>query len=128
MELYGEEHATELSAPYWAGLREGQLTIQQCSACGCRQHYPRYRCMRCGGGEVGWSAVSGAGVVLAGTSLDRTTRAEHKPSLPMPLALVRLEEQVLVMARLADHASTGSDVRFDGEDTLRTGLLTMRSA
>lgn len=36
-----------LSAPYWNGLREGRLMVQQCSDCGTWQFGPEWLCHRC---------------------------------------------------------------------------------
>jgi uncharacterized OB-fold protein len=128
MQLYGEEHATELSAPYWAGLRDRRLMLQHCRACNGWQHYPRYRCSRCSSTDLEWSAASGSGTVLAATSMDRTTRSEFKAMLPMPLGLIRLEEQVFVLARLVGGAVARSEVRFDTDETISSGLLTWCTA
>jgi hypothetical protein len=65
-------------------------------------------------------------MVFAATSMDRSTCSDHEASLPMPLVLVRLDEQVSVLARLVGEASAGSNVRFDGDETVATGLLTLR--
>ena len=36
-----------LSAPYWNGLREGRLLVQQCSHCSTWQFGPEWVCHRC---------------------------------------------------------------------------------
>jgi uncharacterized OB-fold protein len=36
-----------LSAPYWEGLREGRLMVQQCSRCQTFQFGPEWICHRC---------------------------------------------------------------------------------
>jgi hypothetical protein len=54
-------------------------------------------------------------------------RSDHAALLPMPLVLVGLDEQVFVLARVVGEASAGSRVRFDGEETVATGLLTLRA-
>ena len=127
MELYGEEHATELSLPYWGALRERRLLIQHCQTCDKWQHYPRRRCRWCGSADVEWAAASGNGTVLAATSLDRTTRADFEDRLPMPLGLVRLAEQVFVLVRLVGDPKARAQVHFDGDETISSGLLTMRA-
>ena len=36
-----------LSAPFWAGLRRGQLLVQQCEQCATWQHAPEWICHHC---------------------------------------------------------------------------------
>lgn len=123
-QLHGSEHATDLSAPYWDGLREGRLVIQRCNSCGRSQHYPRVRCIHCGSRDLDWAPVSGKGETFASTVMYRTTNPEFESLLPVPLALVRLEEGAMIMARLDAKPAVGAAVRFDPDATLATGLLT----
>ena len=45
---------TELSRPYWEAAAQGQLVLQQCSACGTVRHYPRLLCTQCFSDVVVW--------------------------------------------------------------------------
>ena len=39
--------ATQISAPFWEGLKARRLLIQQCNACSHWNFYPRRHCPKC---------------------------------------------------------------------------------
>jgi len=48
-------------APFWEGLREGEIRVQHCSACG-RPRFPASRyCPKCHSGEFDWKPVTTEG-------------------------------------------------------------------
>ena len=47
---------TRDSKPYWDGLNEGRLLLQQCAACKRIRHYPRPVCDACYSMAVAWIA------------------------------------------------------------------------
>jgi uncharacterized OB-fold protein len=131
LHLSGEERATELSQPYWTALREGHLSLQQCSSCHRWQHYPRLLCRFCHGPQLHWGEVSGRGTVLMSTTVYRTTRPELREHVPYRLALVRLCEGPVLMVLLAETGAelrAGSAVELDGTATIKLGLLTFGPA
>ena len=48
-----------LSAPYWAGLREGKLLVQRCKSCGTLRHPPGPVCPSCYSFE--WDTLQASG-------------------------------------------------------------------
>lgn len=54
----------DLTRPYWAGARRGELRMQRCCECGEYQHPPRPHCMLCGS-DVAWEKLSGRGFVYS---------------------------------------------------------------
>ncbi len=91
--------------PYWQGLKEQRLVIQQCLDTGRFQHYPRPASVYTGSRNLAWKEVSGHGQLVSWTSVD----PKGSPFLP---ALVDLVEGVRLLALLATP---------QGQD-LRTGL------
>ena len=57
--------ADALSAPYWAGLREGRLMVQRCTHCGSWQFGPEWICHRCHAFDPAWVEVSPDGRIFS---------------------------------------------------------------
>ena len=66
------------SQPYWDGLKEHRVMLQQCADCGAVRHYPRPMCGECHSMNVDWVEASGGGVLYSWTV------AHH----PFPIRLV----------------------------------------
>src|SRR5262245_52356177 len=94
------------SAPYWAGLREGRLLIQKCTACGRLRHYPRAVCDACFSMQFDWIEASGRGRIHSWTRTHHAFLPVFEPDLPYVLVTVDLEEGPRMSARL----------RGDGQD------------
>ncbi len=112
-------------------MSERGLTVQECGACGHRQHPPRALCTGCGSTEaLGDLPVTGAGTVDAVTVVMRAPgpvdQQAHEP--PYALARVRLAEGPIVLTHVvADdpHAvAIGDEVTLDR----RTELPVFRPA
>ncbi|MYE58053.1 MAG: hypothetical protein F4X35_00470, partial [Alphaproteobacteria bacterium] len=57
------------SKPYWDGLKERRLLLQQCGDCGLIRHYPRPMCGACHSLEVCWIESSRQGRLYAWTEV-----------------------------------------------------------
>lgn len=88
------------SAGYWARCGEGELTVQQCRACGHRQHYPRILCTACGSDDLELVAVSGRGVVHSYTIIRRAVSSAFDNDVPYVVALIALAEGPCIMANV----------------------------
>jgi hypothetical protein len=112
---------TRDSKPYWDGLDEGRLLLQQCAACRKIRHYPRPVCDACYSMEVDWVEASGRGRVHSWTVAHHPFHAGFKDELPYILALVDLEEGVRMNAQMrgmaADEMRIGLPIRVDFERT-----------
>jgi uncharacterized protein len=91
---------TRDSRPYWDGLREGRLVIQQCGACGKLRHYPRPVCDACYSMETTWRQVSGHGTVHSWTVAHHPFHPGFKSELPYVLVTVDLDEGVRMLAQI----------------------------
>lgn len=85
-------HPTLISAPYWESLNEGKLSIQKCTACGSRQHYPRPFCVTCLSPDLEWEAASGRATLFSFTIVRRAASPAFAADVPYVLAIVELEE------------------------------------
>ena len=102
---------TRDSQPYWDGLKEGRLRLQQCGACRTIRHYPRPVCDACYSMEVGWVEASGRGRVHSWTVAHHPFHPGFKADLPYIVALVDLEEGVRMNAQM--RGVTPDEMRMD---------------
>lgn len=75
---------------YWQSCREHRLVVQRCEDCGHHQFYPRPLCLACESTRVGWSAVTGRGIIYSATIVRVPVTEELPP--PYCLAIVELDE------------------------------------
>jgi uncharacterized OB-fold protein len=94
--------ANEDDAAFWAALREGELRIQRCGACGVLRHPPRAVCAQCGATERGWTTVSGAGAVWSFTIVYPPTLPAFADRTPYGAVVVRLDEGVFLVSNVVD--------------------------
>jgi len=78
-------------APFWEGLREGELRMQHCSACGRWQFPPLLGCGGCGR-PVAWLRVSGRGTIWSLTEIHPPVLPAFAPLAPYLVALAELDE------------------------------------
>lgn len=83
---------TALSRPFWDALKQGQVLLQQCGACGQWLFFPRAHCPQCGSRDVHWRPVSGQGQVYSFTAARVPTLPEFTDEMPQLLAVVQLDE------------------------------------
>ena len=69
-----------------------KLALQHCAGCGSHQYPPRELCVACLSDRLEWHmSDSEAGEVLATTTLHHSHDATFRSSLPLRIALVRLD-------------------------------------
>lgn len=82
---------TELSRPYWDGLREGRLLFQRCG-CGHAWLPARRHCPACLKPEPAWEPASGVGTLLSWVVYHTAYHPAFADRLPYNVALVELDE------------------------------------
>ncbi len=87
------------TAPFWAALGEGRLSLPVCDACGHHVWYPRSWCPVCGHGSVTWTDLSGVGTVYARTIV-RKAPGPWGDAAPFVIAYVELSEGPRVLANV----------------------------
>ena len=93
-------HATEISRPFWEGLRIGEIRLQRCTACEHWIFYPRSHCPQCLATELSWYPVSGRGRLHTFTITRTPTVAMFADEVPQRLAIVELQEGVRMTSTL----------------------------
>lgn len=86
--------ATTISTPFWDGLKDGRVMLQQCSACQGWVFYPRRHCSHCWSHDLAWKEVSGKGRLYTYTVARVPTLPEFASAEPQILAVVELDEGV----------------------------------
>ena len=88
------------SKPYWDGLKEHRLLLQQCGNCGLVRHYPRPMCDACHSLEVRWIESSRQGRLYAWTEVHHPFVPGFREEIPYVMATVELEEGVRLQCQM----------------------------
>lgn len=91
---------TEISAPFWEGLKAERLLIQQCNACEHWVFYPRRHCPSCLAHDLSWREVSGNASLYSFTVTRIATLPDFADEMPQKLAVVELDEGVRINTNL----------------------------
>jgi len=89
-ELFPE--ITELNAPFWQGLTQGEVRLQKCGKCGAHQYPAETFCYECGAQAMSWVAVAGEGTLYSFAVVHQLYHKAFKPFLPYTVAIVQLDE------------------------------------
>jgi hypothetical protein len=87
------------SKPFWDGLADKTLMIQQCQDCHKHIFYPRYLCPHCFSENITWKKASGRGEIYSYTVVHRAF-GPYADETPYVVAIVELEEGVRMMTRI----------------------------
>ena len=100
------------SKPYWDGLKERRLLLQQCGNCGLVRHYPRPMCAACHSLEVRWIESSRQGRLHSWTEVHHPFVPALRDEIPYVMATVELEEGVRLQCQMlgADAAALRLDL------------------
>lgn len=90
--------------PFWDALRDGELLVQQCSACKTLRHPPRPMCANCQSLEVEWVPLSGAGSVYSYIVSHQAVHPALVDRVPFATVLVELDEGLRMVSNLVDLA------------------------
>jgi uncharacterized OB-fold protein len=109
----------ELNRPFWDGARHGRLTVQRCTACQ-RLRYPISAvCPHCVGRDWTWEALTGSGTVYTFAVFQRAYNDAWRERVPYAVAIVELDEGVMMMCDLIgvapEEISVGMAVRVEFE-------------
>ena len=91
---------TEISAPFWEGLKAERLLIQQCNECSDWVFYPRRHCPACFAHSLAWREVSGGATLYSFTVTRIATLPDFADEMPQMLAVVELDQGVRINTNL----------------------------
>jgi len=81
-----------VSAPFWDGLKSGQLRLQRCGECERYVFYPRSVCPHCMSERLGWATACGRGTIYSYTIVRRAMNPAFGNDVPYVFAIVQLGE------------------------------------
>jgi uncharacterized OB-fold protein len=88
------------TAPFWDGVRAGEILVQRCTACGTHRFYPRALCSSCHDPSHDWVRVAGRGTIYSFTVVRRAPSAGFASLVPYVVAIVALEEGPHLLTRI----------------------------
>ncbi len=88
---------------------EGRFELQVCQECAAVQYPPREACHACLSARLKWQPQSGAGQLLAATTLHHSNDLFFRERLPWRLGLVQLDAGPTLMVHL--HGDVGSQLQ-----------------
>jgi uncharacterized OB-fold protein len=103
------------TAEFFAGVRDGRLTVQRCAACGALSVPPKLVCPGCESESFDRATLTGEGEVASYTII-RVPPSRLAPEAPYVVTVVRMAEGVSLLGRLTglpvDAVRVGLPVRF----------------
>jgi uncharacterized OB-fold protein len=92
-----------IEAPFWQGVREGELRLPRCAGCQRWNWPPVPRCPWCGSFEHVWERVEPRGTIYSWTRIHRASRPALADDVPYVVALVELPQagSARVLGRLS---------------------------
>ena len=93
---------TELNAPFWTGLHEGEVRMQHCTACDSYQHPPESFCYACGSTEIEWETVAAHGEVYSFIVVHQPYHVAFRDRIPYVVATVQLDEGPRMLGPIFD--------------------------
>jgi len=100
-----------ISAPFWDGLRAGELRLQRCGDCERYVFYPRSVCPHCLSDRLEWTVLSGRGRVYSYTVVRRAMNPAFAAEVPYVFAIVELVEGPRMTTNIVNCVS--DEVRVD---------------
>ncbi len=100
-----------VSAPFWDGLKSGQLRLQRCGECERYVFYPRSVCPHCMSERLGWATACGRGTIYSYTIVRRAMNPAFGNDVPYVFAIVQLGEGPRVTTNIVKCAP--EEVRVD---------------
>ncbi|MGI8549900.1 MAG: Zn-ribbon domain-containing OB-fold protein [Dehalococcoidia bacterium] len=105
--------ATPETQPFWDGLKQHELRLQRCPACGNKAYfYPRPFCPTCFSWDVEWFTATGKAKLHTYEIVHRAPAA-FRDMAPYVLAVVELEEGPRMMTNLVDIEPDPSQLPID---------------
>lgn len=87
------------SKPFWEGVQNHELLIQQCQDCHQHIFYPRSICPHCFSEDLSWLKSSGQGSIYSYTVVHKAF-GPFREQTPYVVAIVELDEGVRMMSRI----------------------------
>jgi uncharacterized OB-fold protein len=102
----------EVSEPFWRGVNEGRIRVQQCTGSSCARviFYPRVCCPFCHAPDLKWIDTTGHGHIVSNTTIYRTHHDGFNADQPYVFVAVELDEGVLFYGQLPGAPTDGGSL------------------
>ena len=92
-----------VTAPFWAGLRDGRLLFQRCRGCGHAWLPGSWACPQCLRADPGWVPASGAATLASWVVYHRAYHPAFAALVPYTIGLIALAEGPRLLAPLTGY-------------------------
>jgi hypothetical protein len=100
------------SAPYWEGVKAGELRYQTCNDCNGRVNfYPTAHCQGCGGSNLTWHVSKGEGTVYTFSVVMQNRIPGFQELGAYAVAYVDLDEGFRMLTNVVGTANPTTDVK-----------------
>jgi uncharacterized OB-fold protein len=86
--------------PFWESLRQHDVRVQRCVACGTFRYHPKEKCPRCHSREAEWAPISGAGEIYTYSVVRRAPTPAYADDVPYVIVHVTMAEGFRMIAVL----------------------------
>jgi uncharacterized OB-fold protein len=93
---------SSLNKPYWDGLKNRELRLQQCAGCGEVRYPPAPLCPQCWSRDYSWAKLSGYGKVNSWVVFHQSYFRGYDDALPYNVAEVELDEGPRLLTNLVE--------------------------
>ncbi len=90
------------SAPFWAGVAEGRLLLQRCSACSELRYPVNAICPHCLDSEHEWDELSGHGEVFSTIVFHQVYNEAFRGEVPYNVSVIQLDEGPRLVSNVVD--------------------------
>ncbi len=99
-------------APFWAGLRDGEIRVQHCEACGTARFPASRFCPECHSDRAEWRAVTAEGEVESHCTFHKCYFPGFVAEMPYTVVQVKLQNGLRFFSNMADGSApaTGTKV------------------
>jgi uncharacterized OB-fold protein len=101
--------------PFWESLREHNIKVQRCTACGAFRHVPKEICAKCYSTSFSFEPVSGRGVVYTYTIVHRAPTPAYQAGAPYAIVHAAMDEDFRMVGTMIgidpDEVEIGAPVR-----------------
>jgi uncharacterized OB-fold protein len=104
------------SAPYWAGLKDHRVVVQECEQCHRRRFPPTPACPYCATPGGRWVEADGSGEVFSFIVVHRAFDPAFAADVPYTIATVDLDGGGRIIGRTTAPVTIGTPVRPDFAD------------
>lgn len=105
---------TQVTKPFWDGLRQGVFRSTQCNTCGKLTFPPKMLCPHCWSRDLKWSEFRGTGTLYSRTTVHFTPEVFQRYA-PLEVGIVDLDENVRIAC-----AVVGKNLPLDSKVRLVT--------